>query len=79
MSISRKIISEYNLLIDKLPPQLAKIQTNHVVSELKRRFPDREFGVVEKVTTGDKILDVALSKIGEKSLFTKVCTVGQNK
>ena len=27
---------------------------------------------MEKVTTGDKILDVALSKIGEKSLFTKV-------
>ena len=25
-----------------------------------------------KVTAGDKILDVALSKIGEKSLFTKV-------
>lgn len=48
-----------------------------MVSELKRRFPDREFGVVEKVTTGDKILDVALSKIGEKSLFTKVCTIGQ--
>ena len=24
------------------------------------------------MTTGDKILDVALSKIGEKSLFTKV-------
>ena len=50
-----------------------------MVSELKRRFPDREFGVVEKVTTGDKILDVALSKIGEKSLFTKVCSVGQNE
>ena len=52
--------------------QLAKIQTNHVVSELKKRFAGREFGIVEKVTTGDKILDVALSKIGEKSLFTKV-------
>ena len=55
-----------------MPSQLAKIQTNHVVSELKNRFPDREFPIVEKVTTGDKILDVALSKIGEKSLFTKV-------
>ena len=46
-----------------------------MVSELKKRFPEREFGIVEKVTTGDKILDVALSKIGEKSLFTKVSTV----
>ena len=52
--------------------QLALIQTKHVVVELKKGFPDREFGTVEKVTTGDKILDVALSKIGEKSLFTKV-------
>ena len=43
-----------------------------MVSELKKRFPDCEFGIVEKVTTGDKILDVALSKIGEKFLFTKV-------
>ena len=58
--------------LSELIPQLAKIQTNHVVSELKKRFPDSEFGIVEKVTTGDKILDVALSKIGEKSLFTKV-------
>ena len=50
-----------------------------MVSELKRRFPDREFGVVEKVTTGDKILDVALSKIGEKSLFTKELEVALEK
>ncbi|XP_075047099.1 porphobilinogen deaminase isoform X2 [Mixophyes fleayi] len=38
---------------------------------LTQRFPDVHFDIVAMSTTGDKILDTALSKIGEKSLFTK--------
>ncbi|KAM4704132.1 porphobilinogen deaminase [Rhinophrynus dorsalis] len=38
---------------------------------LKTRFPSSHFEIIAMSTTGDKILDTALSKIGEKSLFTK--------
>ncbi|ORY00283.1 porphobilinogen deaminase [Basidiobolus meristosporus CBS 931.73] len=51
--------------------QLALIQTYYVRDRLKEVYPEREFPVVKMSTTGDKVLDVALSKIGEKSLFTK--------
>lgn len=51
--------------------ELALIQTNHVIAQLKKINPDIEFEVVPISTVGDKVLDVALSKIGEKSLFTK--------
>lgn len=51
--------------------QLALIQTNGVVDQLKKYFPDVEFQIIAMTTTGDKILDTALSKIGEKSLFTR--------
>ncbi|GAB6018805.1 hypothetical protein CHUAL_000466 [Chamberlinius hualienensis] len=51
--------------------QLALIQTNIVVDSLKKRFKDLEFEIVTLDTVGDNVLDKALSKIGEKSLFTK--------
>uniref|UniRef100_A0A9J8C2I3 Porphobilinogen deaminase n=1 Tax=Cyprinus carpio carpio TaxID=630221 RepID=A0A9J8C2I3_CYPCA len=51
--------------------QLARIQTDSVVEKLKELYPDVHFEIVAMSTTGDKILDTALSKIGEKSLFTK--------
>jgi len=51
--------------------QLALVQTNMVIDQLKSRFPSVEFQIVTMNTTGDNILDRALSKIGEKSLFTK--------
>ncbi|XP_067220850.1 hydroxymethylbilane synthase, b isoform X2 [Chanodichthys erythropterus] len=51
--------------------QLARIQTDSVVEKLKELHPDVNFEIVAMSTTGDKILDTALSKIGEKSLFTK--------
>ncbi|ODN05986.1 Porphobilinogen deaminase [Orchesella cincta] len=50
---------------------LAMIQTNWVVDQLKLQNPEQLFEIIGISTTGDKILDVALSKIGEKSLFTK--------
>uniref|UniRef100_A0A8D2D423 Porphobilinogen deaminase n=1 Tax=Sciurus vulgaris TaxID=55149 RepID=A0A8D2D423_SCIVU len=51
--------------------QLARIQTDSVVAMLKALYPGLQFEIIAMSTTGDKILDTALSKIGEKSLFTK--------
>jgi hydroxymethylbilane synthase len=51
--------------------KLALWQTEHVKSELKKHYPELEIEVIHINTKGDKILDVALSKIGDKGLFTK--------
>lgn len=51
--------------------QLARIQTDSVAGTLKQLYPDVHLEIVAMSTIGDKILDTALSKIGEKSLFTK--------
>ncbi|KAF8567595.1 hypothetical protein P879_09621 [Paragonimus westermani] len=51
--------------------QLALIQTNIAINLLKDKHPNLRFEVVKISTIGDKILDIALSKIGDKSLFTK--------
>ena len=51
--------------------ELAMIQTRSVVRALENIYPDCTYEISGISTTGDKIQDVALSKIGEKSLFTK--------
>ncbi|MGB7248219.1 MAG: hydroxymethylbilane synthase [Phormidesmis sp.] len=51
--------------------QLALVQTHWVQAELSLAFPDITFEVSTMETQGDKILDVALSKIGDKGLFTQ--------
>nr|XP_023017315.1 uncharacterized protein LOC111506478 [Leptinotarsa decemlineata]XP_023017316.1 uncharacterized protein LOC111506478 [Leptinotarsa decemlineata] len=51
--------------------ELALIQTRHVIALLKDCFPEKEFEIVTMSTLGDRVLDIALPKIGEKSLFTK--------
>ncbi|MGI0488733.1 hydroxymethylbilane synthase [Pantanalinema rosaneae CENA516] len=56
--------------------QLALVQTEWVQAELQKAFPDRTFEVHTMSTQGDKILDVALAKIGDKGLFTKELEVG---
>lgn len=56
--------------------QLALVQTHWVQGELKKAFPDRAFEVHTMNTQGDKILDVALSKIGDKGLFTQELETG---
>ncbi len=59
------------LIIGSRSSDLALWQTNFVKREIERNNP--HFEVVTKLvsTKGDKILDVALSKIGDKGLFTK--------
>ena len=56
--------------------QLALIQTHWVQEQLQKHFPDRTFEIQTMSTHGDKILDVALSKIGDKGLFTKELELG---
>lgn len=51
--------------------QLALVQTYWVQEQLQQRFPECTFEVHTMSTQGDKILDVALAKIGDKGLFTK--------
>ena len=55
--------------------QLALIQTHNVIKRLgdalRAQNEDATFEVITMDTLGDKVLDRALSKIGEKSLFTK--------
>lgn len=56
--------------------QLALIQTYWVQEQLQKSFPDISFEVHTMSTHGDKILDVALAKIGDKGLFTKELELG---
>lgn len=77
--------------------QLALVQTNHVISLLKKTYPNKKFEICkyifvrniesivirikmdfhifsfsdEMTTVGDRVLNISLPKIGEKSLFTK--------
>jgi hydroxymethylbilane synthase len=56
--------------------QLALVQTHWVRDQLQKHYPDRVFEIETMSTQGDKILDVALAKIGDKGLFTKELEVG---
>ena len=51
--------------------KLALAQTDWVISKLKSLYPNLEVEKVIIKTTGDKILDSPLSKIGGKGLFVK--------
>ncbi|GAW93602.1 hydroxymethylbilane synthase [Calderihabitans maritimus] len=50
---------------------LALWQTHWVLDKLQKLNPEYTFRVKHIKTQGDKILDVALAKIGDKGLFTK--------
>jgi hydroxymethylbilane synthase len=49
--------------------QLALWQANHISALLRERGHDVELEIIR--TTGDKIIDVALAKVGTKGMFTK--------
>lgn len=51
--------------------RLALWQAQFVAAELKKFSPELEIEIVKVHTTGDKILDAPLAKIGGKGLFTK--------
>src|SRR3982751_3385860 len=50
---------------------LALWQANYVKTSLESLFPEDRFEIKIIHTTGDQVLDTALSKIGDKGLFTR--------
>ncbi len=59
------------LTIGTRDSKLALVQTHWVRDCLLAKHPDLKIEIKEIKTRGDVILDVALSKIGDKGLFTK--------
>lgn len=59
------------IIIGTRESALALWQTDWVLKALKEAHPELTFTVKKIKTKGDKILDVALAKIGDKGLFTK--------
>ncbi len=59
------------LILGTRGSELALWQANFVKSELEKKNKNLSIEIRIIKTKGDKILDVALSKIGDKSLFTK--------
>src|SRR5215217_5157078 len=51
--------------------ELALWQANFVKASLEEFFPKHNFEIKIVHTTGDQVVDVALSKIGDKGLFTR--------
>lgn len=60
-----------NIKVGSRKSELALIQTRHVISVMKEKYPQKNFEIVTMSTIGDMVLDKPLTKIGEKSLFTK--------
>lgn len=59
------------LVIGTRGSKLALWQANHIAACLRDKYPGVEIELKNMVTTGDRILDVPLAKIGGKGLFTK--------
>ncbi|MGK7940540.1 MAG: hydroxymethylbilane synthase [Crocosphaera sp.] len=65
------VVSSRPIRIGSRKSQLALVQTYWIQGELQKHYPQHQFDVETMSTQGDKILDVALAKIGDKGLFTK--------
>ena len=64
-------MTNFKLRIASRRSKLAMVQTLWVKDQLEKNIPNLEVSVEAMATQGDKILDVALAKIGDKGLFTK--------
>ncbi len=64
-------MAKHTIRIGTRGSQLALYQAELTKKNLLENFPDINVEIVVIQTKGDKILDVALSKIGDKGLFTK--------
>jgi len=60
-----------NIIIGTRSSKLALWQAEHIAACLKKQYPDITVELKHVMTTGDKILDTPLAKIGGKGLFTK--------
>ncbi|TVM00155.1 MAG: hydroxymethylbilane synthase [Candidatus Brocadia sp. WS118] len=65
------MVKEKQIVVGSRGSKLALIQTNWVISELKRLNPGIEFHIEKISTKGDKITDAPLSRLGGVGLFTK--------
>ncbi|MBN1301515.1 MAG: hydroxymethylbilane synthase [Melioribacteraceae bacterium] len=63
--------AQLKLIIGTRSSDLALWQANYIKKELKKKLKNARIELKLVKTKGDKILDVALSKIGDKGLFTK--------
>ncbi len=59
------------IVIGSRGSELALVQSNLVINELKKHYPNIDFKIKIIKTKGDKILDKTLDKIGGKGLFVK--------
>lgn len=59
------------LVIGTRSSKLALWQANYIADCIRTEYPELEVSLLHIMTTGDKILDVPLAKIGGKGLFTK--------
>lgn len=64
-------MSRKTICIGSRESRLAVIQSEMVMAYLKQECPDRDIRLLTMKTTGDKILDRTLDKIGGKGLFVK--------
>lgn len=68
---SEMVYDDGTIVVGSRKSNLAVIQTTSIIKKLEEKFPDEKFKMHTMETLGDKILNIALPKIGEKSLFTK--------
>jgi hydroxymethylbilane synthase len=71
MVLTEKSMKINRISIGTRGSKLALWQAEWVKSELKRIYPNLEIELNKIKTTGDKILDVPLAKVGGKGLFVK--------
>ncbi|MEG6523503.1 hydroxymethylbilane synthase [Desulfotomaculum sp. 1211_IL3151] len=70
---------KHKITVGSRDSALAMWQTKWVVEQLERLNPEIAFEIVTMKTKGDKMLDVALAKIGDKGLFTKELEVAMQQ
>jgi len=64
-------LEKKTIIIGTRKSELALWQANFIKKEIEKKFKYVKVELKKISTKGDKILDVALSKIGDKGLFTK--------
>ena len=67
----KELVKLEKIRIGTRASKLALWQSEFVAAELQKKFPALKIELVKIQTTGDKILDSPLAKIGGKGLFTK--------
>jgi len=60
-----------NIIVGSRESQLAIVQSEIMINQIREIYPDANVGLITMKTTGDKILDKALDEIGGKGLFIK--------